>query len=154
MKAYLLSILSAGLLCAFATSISKSSSGVGKMLGLICGLFMTMTILSPLVKWNPMQHLDTFDVNRGDSEAIIQEGQVQANSAMREVISQQCRTYIVEKANAMGVDIDAQFILNDNDLPAPTSVTITGPVSPYAKSILQEILSNDLGIPKEQQIWK
>lgn len=154
MRAYLFSILFAGLLCAFATSLFKSSSGVGKMIGLICGLFMTMTILSPLVKWDPIQHMNMFDVNYSNCEDAIQEGQQQANSAMREVISQQCRTYIVEKANAMGVDIDAQIVLNDNDLPAPASVTITGLVSPYAKSILQEILSNDLGIPKEQQIWK
>lgn len=154
MRQYLLRIIAAGILCALITVCFNKNDTISYLVRLICGLFMMLTVISP---WKTIQIsslMDSYELQTDEKDNIIAEGKAYSNDALRDVISEQCRTYIVEKAKGMGVDIDAEVMLSQEDLPTPCAVTISGGVSPYAKTRLEELLTQDLGIPKEQQKWE
>ena len=153
MKNYLLSIIAAGIICAITGILFPNKDTIEKIVGLMCGLFMTLIVLSPIKKINPVNWGLSYEFQSDQSKHIAEQGQYQAEETLREVITEYCSTYIVEKAKGMGVDIDVQFQLNSNDPPVPTSAVITGTVSPYAKAKLKNILTQDLGIPEDRQQW-
>ena len=153
MRSYLLSLICAGVICCTASYLFREKSGVGKLVKMLCGLFMTIALLSPL-KQIDIRSVDLLQMlQSSESQSIIAQGQQQADDALQEVIIEYCSTYIVEKAKGMGVDIDVQFQLNNADPPIPTAAVITGSVSPYTKAKLITILEQELGIPEDQQTW-
>ena len=76
-----------------------------------------------------------------------------ADDALRQIIKTETEAYILDKAAQFDLQLDVQVALTDDVMPVPESVQLTGSVSPYVKSRLQILISNDLGIPKEQQLW-
>ncbi len=154
MRQYLIRVIACGILCALATVRFQKSDAVGRLIHLMCGIFMTLTVISPWKNIRITSLMEDYEIKMDSKDSVIAEGEAYSNNTLRQVISQQCSTYIVEKANGMGVNIDAEVVLNPEDPPTPCAVTITGSVSPYAKARLEDLLTQDLGIPKEQQTWK
>ena len=58
-----------------------------------------------------------------------------------------------DKAKELGLNLNVEVTLSDDDTAAPAEAALWGETSPGAKSQLQRILSEDLGIPKENQRW-
>ena len=154
MRQYLIRIVAAGILCALASARFREKDAISRLIRLMCGVFMTLTVISPWRNIKISSFLDSVDLQQDQKNAIISDGKMYSDTAFREVIKEQCRTYIVEKAKGMGVNIDADVVLNQGNPPTPCAVTITGGVPPYTKSRLEELLMQDLGIPEEQQIWQ
>lgn len=153
-RQYLMRIIVAGILCTLATVRFTNKDAVGRLIRLICCIFMTLTVIMPWRNISVSSLLELNEFSTDDMNIIINEGQNYSDNALRQVITQQCRTYIVEKAKGMGVSIDAEVVLSLESPPTPCAVTITGGVPPYTKVKLSEVLSQEMGIPKEQQIWK
>lgn len=153
MKVYIFRIITAGVICAITVALFQKNEAIGKLVKMISGIFMLITILLPLSKIdaNIITYIDP--VIHSDADVYTQSGCSQAQESLRSIITERCQTYIVEKASSMGVSVDVEVSLNDDTYPSPCAVRILGAVSPYTKQQLQTIISQDLGIPKEQQIW-
>ncbi len=152
-RQYLLAVTAAAVVCGIAQRLlgkKGTAAGIGKML---TGLFLVFTVISPFTRL----HLDDLtDFTAGieaDAADAVAAGQSDQKKAIAESIMQRTRAYILEKAEALNLRLTVEVTLSDSGLPAPVGVRIAGSASPYAKARLQSIIENDLGIPKENQLW-
>ena len=74
-----------------------------------------------------------------------------AAEEMEKIIKAKTEAYILDKAKNIGAEISAEISLNDL---VPTGITVVGNLSPYARSSLAAIITHELNIPPEAQIWK
>lgn len=148
MRAYILRILCGALLCG---TVQSMTTGTGKgAVKLICGLFLTMTVLMPLadscVDWEESLHLPS-------GEAWVQQGTDMAREALAQRIMAQTESYILDKAAPLAQNIQVEVTLGPGDFPVPVAAEIAGRVSPFGRSSLEGILEGELGIPKENIKW-
>ena len=120
---------------------------------LIGGLFLAFTVIAPVADID----LDrAFDVPLDFSlqgDMLAAQGQSFSKSEMETIISQHCRSYILDKAVSYHAQLEVEVTLSQDDLPVPTAVRLQGSVSPYAKKELQQWIEDEMGIRKENQIW-
>lgn len=122
-----------------------------KTASLIGGLILTLTMLSPLVKVD----LSTLDLHYADYEAEIAERQAelenQNQDSLAAIIAQETEAYISDKAKEMGRSCTAQVTTKtrEDGVPYPYSAVLSGERS----DALEELIAQDLGIPKERQSW-
>lgn len=150
---YIMGITAVALIGGILTKLSGQKQGSGKLLPVLCSVFLTLTILRPLsnldgkaISW------DTFDFSSRAEEISLQ-GQNMTRDTLRKVITENAEAYILNKAKEMGLQITATISLSQDDVPVPASVQLTGAASPLEKKQLTSIITEDLGIPKEDQKW-
>ena len=150
---YIFGIVCCALLAAGIKSIPISSGAMKTLLNRLCGILVVLSVISPLLKFEypNLENLEGFIGS--DSQTLIASGQQMAREQETEIITQQTRTYILDKAQALGAMIEAEVGLSDERPFVPVSVTIKGNLSPYARQVLENIIQNDLGIRKEDQLW-
>lgn len=153
MKEYLLSLIAASLLCSIVYGLLDKKGGYFPIIKLICGLFITITAITPLTNINIPDISEYIGDTKFDANQLIEEGQTATYESMASIITDNLESYIHHVANEIGANIQAEIILDENTPPTPHSVKITGSISPYAKQRVQQIIKNDLGIPEEYQIW-
>lgn len=149
---YIYSVSGAGLICAVLRHMTKATSQAG-ICRLLTGVFMLLTLLLPLGDI----HFDGLPAMYPDvsleAERAVSEGKESYQNALAQSISHRTQAYILDKGARLGVSLTVQVELSKDPMPVPVRVRLSGNVSPYAKSRLQQILANELGIPKEDQIW-
>ena len=150
---YLLQILSTALICGILVRIMGHKGLLTETVKLLAGVCMAITILSPWVniRLDDMQDI-ALDFTR-DAEAAAEEGKNSARKAISDIIKSRTETYILDKASSLGVTITVEVQLTEDTVPHPAFVTLRGPVSPYAKSVLSNYISDNLGIGMEEQKW-
>lgn len=152
-REYLLSVTGAALLCAIFTALAGKSANA-PVLRLICGVFLVFTVVRPVTG------IDLTDLSwqvprlREEGEHAVMEGVDYARQARDRIITEQLEAYILDKAADWDAEIQVRFTLSGDDPPVPEQVQVTGTWSGYAKSKLEGILEQDLGIPREKQEWK
>ena len=149
---YLISISSAALICAVATRL-VSKGTVGSVVKLMAGILMALSIVSPLLRIRLDELTDMMDDIQISAEEIAAEGENSARRDMEELILAQLQSYILDKAESMGVELTVEIELESQGLPIPCAVTLRGSVSPYAKSVLSDYIAENLGIEAEAQTW-
>ena len=151
-RAYVLSIIAAALICAALEGLLQGSS-VKELIKIICGMVLTITVVAPLrnFNWKLPAQLDTSFQQAADAAAA--EGETIAREAMVMVIKQKTEAYIQDKAASLGADISAEISLSHEDPPVPQSAVITGQITNSQKSQLLQILQTHLGITKENIKW-
>ena len=152
-RQYLLSVIAAAILCGIVNTIIGKKGAYFAIVRLICGLFMALTVISPLVK---IQLNDLTDYVNGlswQANTAVANGEAMALDEMGAIIKAQTEAYILDKAVSMELDIDVEVTLSSEMPPIPCTVTVKGAVSPYAKEVLRKYIANDLGIPEEDQLW-
>lgn len=150
---YILSVGIGALIAGILTSFTDSKSTTGVLTRMVCGLFLAFTVIKPVSQLN-FDQLAAFAQSyeeAGESSAAM--GEALANDALRELIKQETEAYILDKAGSYQAQLDVEVTVGDGEMPVPESVRISGNISPYARSRLQQILADELGIPKERQIW-
>ncbi len=152
-RQYLLTIICAAILCAITLRICEKNSAHNSILKLLTGIFLSITVISPLtnIKISDITYSLT-DYNI-DAEQVVAQSNSNVNSQLRGIITQKAEAYILDKATSLGVAMEVEVILS-KDENTPQSVVIQADISPYAKSQMQQIITEDLGIPKEKQVWK
>lgn len=153
MKEYLLSIIAAALFCSVVYGFLDKKSSYFPIIKLICGLFITITAISPLTNISIPDISEFIGDTKFDADQLIKEGQTATYESMSSIISENLESYILDIANEVGADIEAEIILDEQTPPSPQSVKITGKVSPYVKQRLQKTIREQLGIPEEKQLW-
>ncbi len=151
MGEYVLGVLCAALICGVVTRILGKKGVQGNLVQILCSIFLMISIVSPLAKlsfdsWENL-HLD---IER-DALAAADQGKNEVNNQYRQVITQRTTTYILDKAESMGLALEVSVTLREDDLAAPKAVTLRGRIAPYAKQVLSSWLANELGI--EEQEW-
>ena len=151
MKAYILSVICAAFLCAVVSAMVDKKSTTGAILKLICGIFLTFTVVKPItqVRLNALDFL-SWDLVQ-EAEAVSNMGAVHAQAELEAIIKQELCAYILDKAQDLGGSLSVEVSLDDGCI--PVSVIITGTISTAVKDKLMQIMEEDLGIAKERQIW-
>ena len=152
-RGYLLSVLAAALICAIATRLMGEKGTLATLTRLIAGLFRAFVFIRPVAGLD-LSGLTDWSV-RFDAEAeeAVAAGQSQTRKALAQLIKEQTQAYILDKAQALEAVLEVEVTLSDDDIPVPVKVRLSGKASPYAKGRLQSIITEDLGIEKENQIW-
>ena len=150
---YLLGILAGTLICGIAMELIGKKGGNATLLRLLCGVFMPLCVVSPLLDIRIGALDDLTGQIRREANAAAQEGKNMAQDYYRSVITQRTEAYILDKALSCKSTLEVDIILSEDEVPVPSAVRLEGYVSPYAKRILQQWLVADMGIPKERQIW-
>lgn len=151
LRQYIFSVTAAAVICAVLTHISAGAGKSSGIIKLLCGLFLAFTVIRPIADIQIDEFTDYTLRIEEDAEEAISAGEDFAQNSLAAIIKQETEAYILDKASALGAEIRIDVILSDDTV--PKEVYIQGNLSPYAKSKLQEILSEDIGIAKEYQIW-
>lgn len=147
---YALSVTAAAIVLAVICSLAGQGA-MGAVVKLVAGLFMALTVLSPLLKLQLPDWQDWSCVFAIDAEDAANTGQAMANEAQAGIITERVEAYIEDKAAVLGAAPEVAVRLDAEGI--PVGVTLTGEVSSYAKEKLTRIIANDLGIGEENQQW-
>ena len=146
-----MSLISAAMITAIICSFFEGKSGTAGVVRLICGLFLSFVAISPLVNldFSGLEvYLESFSLEAG---MLTDSGENMAKDAQGDIIKASVESYIMDKAETLGASITAEVMLDQDNI--PLSVELTGNLSPYAKAEITGIITDDLGITKEHQIW-
>ena len=149
---YIYRVCGAAVICAVIRHLTKISkhAGICKMLS---GIFLLLTLLSPIADLRLGDLSQMLPDVSYEVERAVEQGKASYQNELARCISERVETYILDKGAQLGVSLSVQVELSEDPMPVPARVRLEGNVSPYAKSRLQQILANELGIGKEDQIW-
>lgn len=150
---YLLQITAGGLLTGIVKKLFASKGMIGSVIKLISGIFMMLLIISPLsdIRIDPL--LGGLEDLKWEGMQAATDGENLAKEEMAEIITGRTRAYILDKAAALGADLQVSVALTEELPPVPCGAALRGSVSPYAKKVLSEFMEKELGIPMEAQQW-
>lgn len=152
LRGYILTVVLSAIVCAVVVTLLPGNMGRQRMMRMICGFFLLVSVCKPIGDLGFFMGEDTIEDYRQEAKDIEDAIQVQVDEEMMAVIRQQTETYIEDKAEAMGAVLGVTVTLDDEML--PWQVELTGEVSPYVKTRLTQVISLDLEIPDERQVWR
>ncbi|MBQ7523507.1 MAG: stage III sporulation protein AF [Oscillospiraceae bacterium] len=154
MKAYLLAVAAAALLCSFVQSLVPDGSA-RRAISLAAGLLAAIVILRPIMT------LHTDDVaaaiGRGIMSGEIARTQIETDNreAVAAIIKEKCEAYIWDKAEREGVAVQSieVTLTGDGAYPAPDSAVIVGKYTKNQRESVTDWVEANLAIPEERQSW-
>lgn len=152
-REYLLTVTAAAIVCSIAKHLAGDKSTAGKITKVVSGIFLTITVISPIKEFQLSKTDGLLDDFRIMAYETAQSGADMANTAMGDIIKEKTEAYILEEAKKMDIDISVEVKLSESEPPKPDQVIITGIVSPYKKNVLSQYISDNLGISREKQKW-
>ena len=152
-QTFFLSVCAASMLVAWAHTITEHTK-FRRIVSFSGGLLLLLIVLSPIVR------TDQRNLKRMISSAVYdvsdpKEGfAVEDRSQVDQIIMEECREYILDKAEMLGMSVDAIVSLDHTEVVSiPARVRIFGSYSSEQKDALSFILENDLDIPFSNQEW-
>ena len=150
---YLLTITSAAIICAILRRLLDKKNAPDVMGKLLIGLFMTYTVLSPLMGLSFGSMDGMIDSYQKEAQEAVNVGEKEMAQALHQSIKTEVEAYVLEKAQDLGAQVRVTATLTDELYPVPKSITIRGAIDPLAKNRLKQIIADDLGVGEENQIW-
>lgn len=150
---YIISLCAAGILCSLLIGIASRQTAHKKLIAFLCGISMVITVASP---WVTIRLKDISTItNRFHTEAFnaVISGQDYAKETLSDIIRSRSEAYILDKATAMGVQLNVNVELTEDHPGTPCRIYLRGSIAPYAKAQLIDYIYTTLGIAKENQIW-
>ncbi len=114
---------------------------------------MAITVLTPLLRLEAADYSRWFANLQTDGEEVTQWGKTSAREATAQIIIENTEAYILDKASSIGLSIEVEVVLSEEDVQKPIGVKIFGDASPYARRQLQHWIYDSLGIPEGNQTW-
>lgn len=151
--AYLLRVISASIICAIVMQVLKNNSGSSKIIKCACGVFLSVTLLSPLMSWNMRNVTDYFDGIKFESDQIVTNAVSEAEESKCRIIIERTEAYITDEAKRLDLVLDVEVSLGKEYPYVPESVKIYGEASPYQKQMIILYIENKLGILRENVQW-
>ena len=148
-KGYILSVTAAAMVSAIIVRL-VGKNGTGTIIKALAGLFLTLTVLKPLVDVEIDRLTLITDSFREQAEEAVSYGELASRKMLDGIITEQLQTYILDKAKEFGAEPDVELALTDG---IPSGIRLSGRFSPYSKLQLSKWLNEELGIPLEAQIW-
>lgn len=153
MREYLLSVTAGAVLCGVLSSLTGEKGSQAGIFRLVSGLFLCFLVISPLTRVQLTDLTDLAGELLTDGEIAAQDGADHYKESLRRIITDETRSYIMDKARSYGAEIQVEITLSEDDPPVPQTCVIQGRLSPYVRQQLKKILIQDLGIPEENQTW-
>lgn len=153
MRQYLISVAA---VCLLQTLISTAlpESKIKKMAALAGSLLIILTVISPVASLDTESIAGTLSQFILDTEMARTGIEVHQEDLLRDIIKDNCETYILDKASSMGLTLQAEITLSDTEgTPYPTGVKIKGEMTVEQMQKLSRYISEDLGIPADKQEW-
>lgn len=153
-KDYFLSVIASATICFIAISLTDKKGVISQVIKMICGLFMIIAVVSPLRSFR-FDNLNGYfnDITQRADDAVLY-GESLAQEEMTAIIKEQVEAYILDKATAFRMDVRVEVGMSESNPPVPEKVMFKGNVSPYEKRRMEQIVSQELGIAKENQLWE
>lgn len=148
---YVLSLCAAALVSGILMDLNREGLP-GQVMKVLCGLFLMLTALGPLGKLSLPDVGDWAAKWQEEAGEAVAEGERYAAQNRRTGITDGLRAYILDKAAAMGLEVQVRVTLSQEEL--PTEVELTGSPTPAQKRQLEEQIVGALGISKEAVRWK
>lgn len=150
LEQYVLRLIIGALVCGILMGMVQKGTGE-KLLRFLSGIFLTVTLLAPLTMDGTHLQLHHFRdlLDQGNDQAAA--GREMARQELRQRISAELEAYILDKAGQWDTELAVTVILSEDCL--PVGAQITGNLPESQKEMLTRILTEDLGIPKENQLW-
>lgn len=152
-REYLMRVTVAALCCGIISSFLGKKGSIGLVIKFLCGLFMAVVLISPLISVRLDSLEDIFDDISTQADVAAGAGEAAANHAYGDIIKEKVTAYILDKAESFGAVLTVEVTLDGSVPPVPCAVRIEGQISPYGKSVLSDAIAGDLGIRLEDQIW-
>ena len=149
-----MSIASASIITGILSALLDKKGTPGSIGKMFCGIFLAITMIRPLADISFDAVTDWINSYEVEAGFIVSEGEALTSVSTQSIIKSRCEAYIQDKGREMDLELTAQISLDDHCPYAPVSVTVTGPVPPHKKTILENRIIQDLAIPKEQIQWK
>lgn len=150
---YLTKLISAALISSVAVQLLGKKGSMGSLIRLLSGIFMIVAVISPWAQVRLEEVADYFEILNVNGEQIREDGEKQAFDMMCSIIKSQTEAYILDKADSYGAELAVEVSVDGSDVPVPCAVRLSGSISPAGKQSLSRMISEELGIPLEAQIW-
>lgn len=150
-REYVIGVVAAALISGAVLTLTDTKGSVGTAVKLLAGIMMLLAVIRPWASISIDSLLDWTRDIAVDGTDLVASGEKIADEAYREGIIQKTQAYILDEAKALDCEVSVEVILSDDAL--PERVTISGDISPYAKQVISAMLTNELGIEREDQIW-
>lgn len=149
---FVFSVFAASMICGVLQVIGKET-GFLHLIKLLCGIFLMLTVLVPVSQIS-LEGISPFAIPYSSlGEQAAKTGEDYARNSLSWIIKEETQSYILDKANQMGASIIADVTVSSDPIPIPVSVSITGDISGQQRLQLEELLTKDLNIAKENQTW-
>ncbi len=153
-REYLFQLLAAAIIFGTAIKLVPGKGPTSALIKLLCSVLMVICAVKPIPQFD-FNLLDTAQAEiMLDAEAAVASGENTVRQMLSESIIEQTEAYILEKAKEMDVDLAVQVEVSEDEIPMPVSVCLSGKISPYVKTQLSNMITQDLGVSKEYQVWK
>lgn len=152
-RQYIVSVTAAAILCAVLRQLLPEKGLTSSLLKLVSGIFLAFVVISPVKNVDIDSFTVYVDAISLEGESLSAEGEDMAADAMACIIKDRTEAYILDKAKSLNASLAVEVELSADSLPVPETVRLNGTVSPYARSVLETMLAEELGIAKENQIW-
>ena len=146
---YILLVTTAAMLVSILRKLT-GSGGVGELVKLLGGIFLAVTVLSPLVQLE-LPELSWLDDFTEEGQEAAREGQALAKDHSAALISRELEAYILDKAALLGAELMAAVELDEEGM--PVSVTLSGEISTADRAALSRMIADELGLGEEVQRW-
>lgn len=152
-RQYIISVIAAALICSIVNCLLVKKSTYATVIKLICGLFLTMTVVGPLTNLeltDISSYINEFSI---DAQALVDAGSQAAETEKKQIIKEKTEAYILDKAASLGLSVTVDVMLESDVNPLPSEVKISGAASPYAKRALTQYITETFSVAEEDQIW-
>ena len=146
---YIISVSACALACGMVLTLAKDT-GHGGMIRLLCGVILTITALAPIRTIPIPEVADAAVFHEIQGRIHTQEGEDMARTAMERIIKAESEAYILDKAGALNLALEADVTVSDG---IPTAVCLRGEGAPWQIRQLENIITQELGISKENLRW-
>ena len=153
LEQYTVSVCVAGIFFAVLLGLMPEKGTATTLARHICGVFMAFIVISPLKQIELSDLTGFYEGFLWDAQTASARGEEIGLAALADGIKERAEAYILDKAQAMGAVLTVEVILSEDPVPVPVSVRMDGTVTPYTKLRLQKLLTDELGIAKENQVW-
>lgn len=150
---YLLSVIAAAMICGLVNSLMEKNKTMSSVSKFLTGLVLLVTVLRPLIHLNVTNIFAYSQSIHAEAQEMIVNAQSASAAQLSDLVKSKTEQYILEKASSLGANVTVCVELDANKHNIPVAVKISGVVSPYTKAQLAQKIANDLGIPREAQIW-
>lgn len=148
---YLLSVIAASMLLGLVQIVLPKGS-VRNVATFVGGLLVILSVLLPVADFDYdrlVRSVTNIQIETSDDIGIAINEEL-----MADIIKEQCRTYILDKAKGLGAELEVEVVLSEKDVyPYPIAVVLRGKVTSDQKTQLSEYISRDLCIPVREQEW-
>lgn len=150
---YVFRVICASLICSILSGLARECF-FKKQMQLLIALFLSLTILMPICTFEFPDLEKIIHAYRTDGETAAAAGALYLQKSQQDIIIRESEAYILSKAAVLGADLNVSITLTNTEPPLPETVTFFGIASKEVQQILADTAEKDLGIPKEQQIWR